>query len=465
MEKVTSTATVSEQLAAKLVGQPRAIESLVPHLETYRAGLSPAGRPAGVFLLLGPSGTGKTRTVEALAELLHGSASHVLRIDCGEFQAEHEVAKLLGAPPGYVGHRESPPMLTQKRLAEVTSPACDLSLVLFDEIEKAAPSIATVLLGILDKASLRLGDGTTVDFEKSFIFLTSNLGAREMGRELGPRFGFRHTAADASALGARLESIGVQAVRKRFSPEFVNRLDAIVTYDPLDDAALAAILDQQLSDLQAHLDSRLAERSFDLTVAEGARRFLIDRGANAEYGARELRRVIQKHLAHPVAVLVASGEIPPGAEVTVDVNAQGSALAIHVGAVTSRREAPAPATVLVVEDNEALANWVENYLTGAGCRVLRAHSVAEARQHLDACEPSAAFVDWSLPDGSGLELAADIRTRIPHVVVMTGAQLSELEMAVCSHADLAVLRKPFPGPRLLDLIGVSAGQPTIRMAS
>jgi ATP-dependent Clp protease ATP-binding subunit ClpA len=157
----------------------------------FQAGLAPEGRPVGVFLLLGPTGTGKTKTVEALAEILHGSSKNLLKVDCGEFQMEHEVAKLIGAPPGYLGHRETQPMLTQQKLNAVTSEKCELSLVLFDEIEKAAPSMTRLLLGVLDKGVLRLGDNSTVNFEKSLVFLTSNLGAREMMREINPEFGFQ----------------------------------------------------------------------------------------------------------------------------------------------------------------------------------------------------------------------------------------------------------------------------------
>src|ERR1700751_5377439 len=165
-------------LSRKLVGQPAAIAAIVPYVQMHRAMLSPEGRPAGVFLLLGPTGTGKTRTVEALADVLHGSEKNLLRVDCGEFQMEHEIAKLVGAPPGYLGHRETQPMLTQQKLAGVTSEASNLSLVLFDEIEKAAPSMTRLLLGVLDKAALRLGDNTTVNFERTLIFLTRNLAAR-----------------------------------------------------------------------------------------------------------------------------------------------------------------------------------------------------------------------------------------------------------------------------------------------
>src|SRR5580693_942812 len=177
-------------LSSKVVGQPNVISVIVPYIEMFQAGLAPENRPVGVFLLLGPTGTGKTRTVEALAEALHGSMKNLLKVDCGEFQMEHEVAKLIGAPPGYLGHRETQPMLTQQKLSAVTSEGSSLSLVLFDEIEKAAPSMTRLLLGVLDKATLRLGDNTSVNFERAMIFLTSNLGAERMRKELRPDFGF-----------------------------------------------------------------------------------------------------------------------------------------------------------------------------------------------------------------------------------------------------------------------------------
>src|SRR5246127_3530963 len=178
-------------LSSKVVGQPNVINVIVPYIEMFQAGLAPEGRPVGVFLLLGPTGTGNTKTVEALAEVLHGSEKNVLKVDCGEFQMEHEVAKLIGAPPGSRGHRETQPMLTQQKLNAVTSEKCSLSLVLFDEIEKAAPSMTRLLLGVLDKGILRLGDNSVVNFEKSLVFLTSNLGAREMMKEINPDFGFQ----------------------------------------------------------------------------------------------------------------------------------------------------------------------------------------------------------------------------------------------------------------------------------
>src|SRR3984957_13004640 len=262
-------------LSAKVVGQPNVINVIVPYIEMFQAGLAPENRPVGVFLLLGPTGTGKTRTVEALAEALHGSARNVLKIDCGEFQMEHEVAKLIGAPPGYLGHRETQPMLSQQKLTGVTSDKCGLSLVLFDEIEKAAPSLTRLLLGVLDKGVLRLGDNSTVNFEKSLVFLTSNLGAREMMKEINPDFGFQAGAVtERPDLTHKLQSIALVAVRKKFSPEFVNRIDCVITYQPLTAESLSHIVDHQILDLQNHVNTRLGARSFTLEVPQEARQFL-----------------------------------------------------------------------------------------------------------------------------------------------------------------------------------------------
>ena len=319
------------ELSARVVGQSQALTQIVPYVQMHQAGLSPEGRPAGVFLLLGPTGTGKTRTVEALADVLHGREKHLLKVDCGEFQMEHEVAKLIGAPPGYLGHRETPPMLTQQKLGSVTSESSDLSLVLFDEIEKAAPSMTRLLMGVLDKALLRLGDNTTVNFERALIFLTSNLGAREMHSHLKPGFGFEALAADASGVSVnKLHYIGMGAVRRHFTPEFVNRIDTIVTYQPLDRGALEGIVDIQIAALELHIENRLAERSFELEVSAAARRFLLAKGTSSEYGARELKRTILRELTQPLAAMVAGNEVPPESLVRVYPDEDGVRLLIDV---------------------------------------------------------------------------------------------------------------------------------------
>jgi ATP-dependent Clp protease ATP-binding subunit ClpA len=316
-KKTLTTDLLNTRLSAKIVGQPAAVNAIIPYVHMYQAGLSPEGRPLGVFLLLGPTGTGKTRTVEALAEVLHGSAKNLLRIDCGEYQMDHDVAKLIGAPPGYLGHRETQPLLTQASLTAVTTETCGASIVLFDEIEKAAPTMTKMLLGILDKAALRLGDNTTVNFERSLIFLTSNLGARHMMKELGPAFGFQGDSATPAGIEARLSRVAETAAKRRFSPEFMNRVDAVVTYQPLAENSLRAILDLQIHELQMHIEQRLASRAFRLYVPEQSRKLLLTKGTSTEYGAREIRRTLHMHITRPLASLIAEGRVPPGSSVQV----------------------------------------------------------------------------------------------------------------------------------------------------
>ena len=330
MPRAASSSDIAILMSRKLIGQPAAIDAIVPYVQMYRSQLAPEGRPAGVFLLLGPTGTGKTRTVEALAEVLHNNPKKLLRIDCGEFQMEHEVAKLVGAPPGYLGHRETQPMLTQPKLTAVSGESCDLALVLFDEIEKAAPSMTRLLLGILDKGVLRLGDGALVNFEKTIIFLTSNLGAREMSRCLRPDFGFE-SIVPRPAAGRRpeLEAVAMNAVRKNFSPEFVNRIDAVVTYQPLGDEAMAAILDEQIRELQEHIDRRLGDQAFQVEVPPRTRRFLLEKGTSEEFGARELKRTLQRLLIQPLAAMMANGEISRGGCLRVELSARRNKLVMR----------------------------------------------------------------------------------------------------------------------------------------
>jgi ATP-dependent Clp protease ATP-binding subunit ClpA len=317
------------RLSAKIVGQPAAVDAVIPYIHMFQAGLSPEGRPVGVFLLLGPTGTGKTWTVEALADVLHGSTKNVLRIDCGEYQMEHEMSKLIGAPPGYLGHRETHPILTQSSLTAVTSETCGASIVLFDEIEKAAPSMNKLLLGILDKAALRLGDNAMVNFERSLIFLTSNLGARNMMKELGPGFGFPGEGMSPADMTSRMIRVAEEAAKRRFSPEFMNRVDAVVTYQPLADASLRAILDLQIQELQLHIEKRLAHRAFRLYVSDQSRKLLLTKGTSTQYGAREIRRTLHKYITQPLASLIAEGRVPAGS--SVQAVPKGDSLQLRLG--------------------------------------------------------------------------------------------------------------------------------------
>lgn len=436
---------LTKLLSGKIVGQSAAMNAIVPYVYMYQSGLAPAGRPAAIFLLLGPTGTGKTKTVEAIAELLHGSEKKLLKIDCGEFQMDHETAKLVGAPPGYLGHRETVPLLTQQQLTDATSPGCDLALVLFDEIEKAAPSITSLLLGILDKGLLRLGDNTAVNFEKSLIFFTSNLGAREMLKEINPHIGFQSGSSKSpSDLNDKIEAIGLGAVRKRFSPEFVNRIDAVVTYKPLDTEALEMILDHDVRKLQEHVNSRLGERCFHIDVLPEARQFLLQKGVSQEYGARELKRTVHRELTQPLATMVARSEIVPGSMVRVGLNADSQTLAITADSSAVKVAPPRP-SILIADDNRDLLLFMASEMRDEGWEMLTAESAVTARELFRRCKPDSVLLDYLLGEDDGLKLAIEFHVQSPstQIIMMTGGGLSQEERALCEKHEFPILYKPF----------------------
>lgn len=443
---------MSAILAKKVIGQSAATDAIVPYVQMFHADLAPEGRPVGVFLLLGPTGTGKTRTVEVLAEALHGSAKNLLKVDCGEFQMEHEVAKLVGAPPGYLGHRETQPMLSQQKLNAATSENSALSVVLFDEIEKAAPSMTRLLLGVLDKATLRLGDNTTVNFENSVVFLTSNLGAREMMKELVPDFGFQAGApATRADINGKLQRVGLAAVRRRFSPEFVNRIDCVITYQPLDAGSLSLILDQQIAGLQSHVNTRLGARCFAIEVSDESRSFLLRNGASARYGARELNRTIHRHLTQPLAAMVAVGRIEPGVRVRAELARDGESLDLQIpGSAVAR---PLPPTVLIADDNEQLLAFLSTLMAAEGWTVLLADSASKAKQLAAENIVDCVLLDNLLPDGSGVSLGGHlrrVRSDVP-IMIMSG-RISEQEERACLTMGFPFVQKPFDPRDLISQI-------------
>jgi ATP-dependent Clp protease ATP-binding subunit ClpA/ActR/RegA family two-component response regulator len=438
---------IREVLSQRIVGQDAVMQRIVPIVEIYLAGLAPDDRPAGIFLLLGPTGTGKTRTVEALAEVLHGSHRKLLKINCGEFQLDHEVAKLIGAPPGYTGHRETDGFLSQKNLEAVTTPACDLAIVLFDEIEKASPSLTALLLGLLDKASLRLGDGSEVNFERSLIFFTSNLGARQMMSEIRPELGFRqNTGAGQAELASRLERVCLAAVRQRFSPEFVNRIDAIITYHPLDSESLSAILDRQIVELQNHVNTRLGNKRFQIDVSDEGRAFLLEQGTSVEYGARELKRVVHRQLTQPLATYVVGGKIPAGSLVKIGLGASGDALTFSFEEPAVQAPADQP-MILIVDDNVDLLNVLSETFQSRkmNARIITADCADTAINLIAAETPVVAFLDWLLPDGNGVTIGVHLKRKNPNtqIIIMSGAELIGEEKALCEEYGLQVLPKPF----------------------
>jgi ATP-dependent Clp protease ATP-binding subunit ClpB len=307
---------LENQLRNLVVGQDEAICQIVEAYQTHLAGLSAARRPVGNFLFLGPTGTGKTRIVEAAAEALLHNPRAVIKIDCAEFQHSHEIAKLIGSPPGYLGHRETHPLLSQEVLNQHHTENVKLSFVLFDEIEKASDSVWNLLLGILDKATLTLGDNRKVDFSATMVFLTSNLGASEMNSLMSPRLGFhfapsRDPRGDAE-ISDRISGAGIAAARRKFTPEFINRLDRIVVFKSLGVEELRKIVDIELAMVQQRIQAASRTKPFLVDVTDTAKAFLLVEGTDFQYGARQLKRAIERLLVRPLSNLMASGQIRRG---------------------------------------------------------------------------------------------------------------------------------------------------------
>lgn len=322
----SDTAHVFEQeLASRVVGQDRALRALAEIHQVYQACLNTPGRPIGTLLFLGPTGTGKTRSVEAAAEVLFGDPTAFVRIDCAEFQHPHEISKLIGAPPGYLGHRETAPLLSQENIDRFQTDRARLTLVLFDEIEKASDALWQLLLGVLDKATLTLGDNRKVDFSRTIIAMTSNLGAREMERLAEEPFGFACARQQEAAPDKQLYRAGLDAARRKFSPEFMNRLDKIVVFHRLTDESMLKILELELQAVQRRI-LKLNQGCFVMRYTDRARRFLLDRGTSLRYGARELKRTIEHNVVLHLSNLIATRQISEGDIILVDLADDSSGL-------------------------------------------------------------------------------------------------------------------------------------------
>jgi ATP-dependent Clp protease ATP-binding subunit ClpB len=312
-------------LRRKIVGQDAAIEKVVEIYQMFLAGLNPPGRPVGNLLFLGPTGSGKTRVVEAMSEALFGDARACIKIDCAEFQHSHEIAKLIGSPPGYLGHRETHPLLTQEALNQWHTDRLKLSILLFDEIEKASDALWQLLLGILDKATLTLGDNRRVDLSQCIIIMTSNLGAGEMSNLVDGGFGFAPTVAQIdSRLDEKISRTAVEAARRKFTPEFMNRIDKVVVFKTLRSEHLQQILEIELGMVQQRILMASAANQFVFNCTPRVKTFLLDEGTDPKYGARHLKRAIERHLVFPLANLVATGQVKLGDFIRVDLNGDNS---------------------------------------------------------------------------------------------------------------------------------------------
>lgn len=307
-----------DKLGSLIVGQDRAVRRLTGLYQIYLAGLSHPGRPIGTMLFLGPTGSGKTRVVEAASQVLFGDSHLVTKIDCAEFQHSHEIAKLIGSPPGYLGHRETSPLLTQENLDRSHNEVNKLSLVLFDEIEKASDALWQLLLGILDKATLTLGDNRRVDFSRCILVMTSNLGAREMSELISGGIGFAPKSGVIDAeVDQKIYRTALEAARRKFSPEFMNRIDRVVVFRSLRDEHLRQILEIELTAVQDRI-TRGTSTKFVFRCTDEAKNFLLDEGIDFKYGARHLKRAIERFLVYPLSNLIATEQVADGDLLSVD---------------------------------------------------------------------------------------------------------------------------------------------------
>jgi ATP-dependent Clp protease ATP-binding subunit ClpC len=300
---------LEERLHQRIIGQDRAIESLADAIRRARAGLKDPQRPIGSFIFLGPTGVGKTELAKALTAFLFDDEENMVRIDMSEYQEKHTVSRLIGAPPGYIGYGEG---------GQLTEPVRrrPFRVILFDEIEKAHPEVFNVLLQVLDDGRLTDAQGRTVDFRNTVIIMTSNLGTEGVAREA---IGFRRGADATSEERERVRAVVEEALKRAFRPEFLNRIDEIIVFDPLTSDDLSKIVGL----VTVEVAQRVAEMGVTVELTDAARQWLAKEGFHRVYGARPLRRAIERHLENPLAKRILSGDFKKGTHVTVDAGADG----------------------------------------------------------------------------------------------------------------------------------------------
>ena len=326
-------------LHGRIIGQNEAVQSVLDLFQVFRSGLNSPGRPVGNLLFLGPTGAGKTRVVEAAAEILFGDSRAVIKVDCAEFQHSHEISKLIGSPPGYLGHRETHPVITQEALSAYHTESMKLSFLLFDEIEKASDALWQLLLGILDKATLTLGDNRHVDLSQTMIFMTSNLGGADITDLVsGNSFGFTSASESAPRMYEKVKGTAIEAAKRKFAPEFINRIDKLIVFHPLRTPELEKILEIELAIVQRRI-LESSRRRFTFRVSQEACQFLLREGTDAKYGARHLKRSIERFLVFPLANLLSTGQIATFDTISVEWDSRGKELIF----LLDQEEAQAPA--------------------------------------------------------------------------------------------------------------------------
>ena len=302
-------------LRRKIKGQEGAVEALVDIYQMFTVGLNPPNRPVGNLLFLGPTGTGKTHVFETLAEALFGDKRSLIKIDCAEFQHSHEISKLIGSPPGYLGHRETHPVLNQEAINQYHTENLRLTLILFDEIEKASDALWQLLLGVLDKGTLTLGDNRRVDLSCCIIGMTSNVGASDMSVLTDGGMGFTTPKPYGYVnedFDKKIHRTAVDAAKRKFSPEFMNRIDKTVVFRTLRVGHLEQILELELEAVQQRILQAPSAPQFIFGCTDEVKKYLLKEGTDTRYGARHLKRIIERSIVFPLSNLVATGQIHIG---------------------------------------------------------------------------------------------------------------------------------------------------------
>jgi ATP-dependent Clp protease ATP-binding subunit ClpC len=303
---------LEDRLHQRVVGQEQAVAAVADALRRSRSGLADPRRPLGSFLFLGPTGVGKTELAKALAEFLFDDESALLRIDMSEYREPHTVSRLYGAPPGYVGYDRAGQLTEAVRRRPY-------QVVLFDEVEKAHPDVLNALLQVLDDGRMTDGQGRTVDFQNTVIIMTSNVGSRQITSRSKAHLGFQVGAAAQDSDRDVLRERVLEAVKDAFRPEFLNRIDETIVFSRLTREQLRDVVQKLLRDVRA----RLAERGVELALSDAAADWLVEHGYDEAFGARPLRRLIQREVENPLARRVLSREVESGDRVVVEAGADG----------------------------------------------------------------------------------------------------------------------------------------------
>ena len=315
--EVKKLVTMEERLRQRVIGQDQALERVANAIRRSRAGLSDPKRPIGSFIFLGPTGVGKTELARALAEFLFDDERALLRIDMSEYMEKHSVARLIGAPPGYVGYDEGGQLTEQVRRRPY-------AVVLFDEIEKAHPDVFNVLLQVMDDGRLTDGKGRVVDFKNTILIMTSNLGSSYLQAEN------LRTPEDFEKAGEQV----MNALHGHFRPEFLNRVDDIIVFSPLGKDQLVKIIELRLEDVRR----LLADRKISIELTDAAKELLFTQGYDANFGARPLKRAIQKLVQDPLALKILDGEILHGDHIVVDADKKAGEMKFEVSKRVGEKE-------------------------------------------------------------------------------------------------------------------------------